>query len=249
MPAILVYRNHLEGERLRRLQEPPPKPLPYYGVFPPPDKEARLTNPISPAPECPCKDAQLCGAPVAAVQPVQESQTPAEPPTAPLPRPAPPTVPAAVPAQVTATAPQPASPVETAEVPPPPAAREPVVKPVEALLTDLVAVNWRDPLISPYDQQLQDEEALKALVYMRVEKDLADAHRRKRDRPAEQFVTLQGIVSLPDTKQAMVNGDAVMEGETIAVGPSNMAVRVVRIQENSVTFSHKGRTFTKRMSQ
>ncbi|MBI4676622.1 MAG: hypothetical protein HY748_03485 [Elusimicrobia bacterium] len=49
--------------------------------------------------------------------------------------------------------------------------------------------------------------------------------------------------------RAMVNGDTVADGDVLAVGPSRVPVKVVRISQDSVVFSSKGRTFTKRLNQ
>ena len=108
---------------------------------------------------------------------------------------------------------------------------------------DLVAVEWRDPLLSPYDQFLLEQEELEKLIKRKEVEEQALRAKVQREKPVEQTLNLQGIVTTPDGNKAIVNNDMYGEGEWIG----NSGIKVLKISQIGVTFTHKGKTFLKRM--
>ncbi len=109
----------------------------------------------------------------------------------------------------------------------------------------------RDPLLSPYDlvriaqeeeRKRQIEEELKKAAWLR-------AHPPKRPKYVPQevdpntLVELQGIVSNDEGDKAIVNGEMVQEGDTIA------GVKVLKISPTAVVFQYRKKRFMKGISK
>ncbi|MBI5624246.1 MAG: hypothetical protein HY924_10735 [Elusimicrobia bacterium] len=101
----------------------------------------------------------------------------------------------------------------------------------------------------PALEPLPSPAALEQIAKAPSKKALARASIRKRTQSLARFIKLQGIISLPGRRLALVNGDRVTEGSTITVGPARLPVTVIRILEDSVSFYHQGRSFMKRLNQ
>ncbi|MCX5797786.1 MAG: hypothetical protein NTY77_20035 [Elusimicrobia bacterium] len=73
----------------------------------------------------------------------------------------------------------------------------------------------------------------------------AQKARRVGKKPFDQTISLQGIISTPEGNKAIINNSMVGEGEWIGT----TQFKVVKITQNRVTFFHKGKTFTRRVSR
>ncbi|MBI5210216.1 MAG: hypothetical protein HY927_09630 [Elusimicrobia bacterium] len=239
VPALMFYRDYRQTERLRKRAEQR-KAHPGPILFPEkPLDTTTLSNPISsrgdasvapePAPQAPA---------VAAAAPRESAPQPAQPASPPAP----------APVQRAPEPPKPQPPVAAASPVPAPVPVAPRVT-ASASTADLLASNWRDPLLSPYDQFLAQQEELLRLSKKREDDRRRTQGERRRHPRVDEAVRLQGIIEMPGGNQAIVNGETVGVGGVIAVGPDQVEVRVVRISPNGVTFSHKGKSFTARMNQ
>ncbi|MBI5624906.1 MAG: hypothetical protein HY924_14110 [Elusimicrobia bacterium] len=268
VPAVMYYKSYTAKERERKLADKAKVRVPEGPLFPEPSNGQKFTNPINtagPAGDVPAAAAALSteaatqaaitavDAALPAAQPDPAGPPPQQDASAPVPAETPAPAPQAQPAAPTQTTqsqqPQPArpeaqpAPADAPAAAAAPAATPPAAAEVAVSTADLVAVDWRDPLLSPYDQFLVEQEELEKLIKKKEVEEAAKQARAQRERPVDQTLSLQGIVTMPDGNKAIINNDMYGEGEWIG----NTGVKVVKISQNSVTFAHKGRTFSKRM--
>ena len=109
----------------------------------------------------------------------------------------------------------------------------------------------RDPLLSPFDavriaeaeaKARHAQEELEAAALQRVE---APAVKKKiyQEPSVESLVELQGVVSTEEGIRAIVNGEAVVEGDFVG------KVKVVKISPSSVVFLYRNKRFIKTISK
>jgi hypothetical protein len=274
VPALMYYKSYTTKDREAKLAAKAKLRVPEGGIFPEPSDSQKFKNPITSvpgaAPEVPATDAtvstataeQTAAAVIDASAPQVPSQAPEQPaPTtlppaqespssqAPQTQPAPAGEPLPGATPLTPFAPAVPLPSETMpglmdpETPAAPAAAAVPGAEVAGSTSDLVALDWRDPLLSPYDQFLVEQEELEKLIKRKEVEEQARQAKAQRERPVEQTLSLQGIVAMPEGNKAIINNDMYSEGEWIG----STGVKVLKISQNGVTFSHKGRTFMKRM--
>ncbi|MBI4677945.1 MAG: hypothetical protein HY748_10220 [Elusimicrobia bacterium] len=236
VPALMYYKSYVAKDRENKMADRIKKRVPEGGLFPEPAGAAKLTNPIgapasTPEPGAP----QAVEAGVAA-----GAETASQAAAAVVDATAPQAEPAPQPAAVEAPAAAPQAPAPSA--PAPQAQAAPGVE-VAVSTADLAAVDWRDPLLSPYDQFLIEQDELERLIKRKEVEDQARQAKARKDKPVEQTLSLQGIVAMPEGNKAIINNDMFGEGEWVG----RTGIKVMKILPSSVTFSHKGRTFTKHM--
>ncbi|MBI5210549.1 MAG: hypothetical protein HY927_11315 [Elusimicrobia bacterium] len=275
VPALMYYRTYYMKEHKRQMEEKLKRRAPPGGVFPEAADVAKLSNPIAagmgttvaqtpgsepvqvgtaaasalaqavvdptnPAGTAPQAQAQPSAAPGAGT--TAAAPTPpgpgAQPPAAAAPSPASSETPSLAQAAPAAGA----QPAEAAPAVPAPGAAAPSAE-VAGSTVNLLAMEWRDPMMSPYDQFLMDQEDLQKMMKRREVEQRAQEARAVQSRPVESTVNLQGIVSMPEGNKAIVNGDMVGEGEMVG----QTQIKVVKITQQSVTFLHQGKRFSKKI--
>jgi hypothetical protein len=141
--------------------------------------------------------------------------------------------------------------VKEGSVPPPPGGAPAGAEAVAAsTATVYQPATDRDPFVSLIEVQMareaQRREELARLEEERRQKEEEAARRRaenrksepvvKREPPIETRLKVQGIISTPDRKSAIVNNDVVNVGESV------LGAKIVQITESAVVFNYKGRT-------
>lgn len=104
----------------------------------------------------------------------------------------------------------------------------------------------RDPMQSVMDRQILMANAAQMKLQGELAAQLAAEQarlRKKKKRSIEDRISLQGVMEIRGTLSAIVNGEMVSKGQEVK------GARVVKITQNSVTFEHKGKFFTKRIKE
>ncbi|MBI5883107.1 MAG: hypothetical protein HZB91_08385 [Elusimicrobia bacterium] len=259
VPAVMYYKSYMAKDREAKLADKAKVRVPEGPLFPESADSQKFKNPISSDPAAPSGERGTARASEdlasqgqapgsgAVVSTETASQTAAAVVDA-----AAPSDPAPVDASGAVTPAPPSAnampegggdarpPASTASLatPAPPQAPE-----IAVSTADLVAVDWRDPLLSPYDQFLLEQEELEKLIKRKEVEEQALRAKVQRDKPVEQTLSLQGIVTTPEGNKAIINNDMYSEGEWIG----NSGIKVLKISQTGVTFTHKGKAFLKRM--
>jgi hypothetical protein len=105
----------------------------------------------------------------------------------------------------------------------------------------------RAPTLSPYDMVRIEQASLERELRRRELAEGVQVTRkrevRKIERPVENDIDLQGIVSTDEGQKAIINGEMVAEGELVR------GAKIVKITSTAVVFMHRGRRFSKTISQ